>query len=133
MGQLIYAFLYTVDPKSQGRARSIPTGCSGGTLDMSQPEVVEFMKRPTRRVRRALGRLRVAQRQLLHLPAQRRRHAAARARTGLREVIRGFLDKHPDCAFQAVNGGGNNGGYDYARYASTVSFSDGAVGIIRNY
>jgi hypothetical protein len=24
-------------------------------------------------------------------------------------------------------------GYDYARYASTVSFSDGAVGIVRNY
>ena len=52
---------------------------------------------------------------------------------GLREVIRGFLDKYPGCAFQAVNGGGNNAGYDYARYASTVSFSDGAVGIIRNY
>ena len=48
-------------------------------------------------------------------------------------MIRGFLDKYPGCAFQAVNGGGNDAGYDYARYASTVSFSDGAVGIIRNY
>ncbi|MCX5757752.1 MAG: hypothetical protein NTU83_04460, partial [Candidatus Hydrogenedentes bacterium] len=52
---------------------------------------------------------------------------------GLRQVIRGFLDKHPKCAFQAVNGGGNYGGYDYVRYASTFSFSDGAVGILRNY
>ncbi|MCX6360058.1 MAG: hypothetical protein NT029_09635, partial [Armatimonadetes bacterium] len=41
--------------------------------------------------------------------------------------------KHPDCAFQAVNGGGNNAGYDMARLSSSVSFSDGAVGIIRNY
>ena len=31
-----------------------------------------------------------------------------------------------------MNGGGNHTGYDYARYASTLSFSDGAVGIIRN-
>ena len=52
---------------------------------------------------------------------------------GFRQVLRGFLDKYPGCAFQAVNGGGNNAGYDYARYSSTVSFSDGAVGIIRNY
>ena len=51
---------------------------------------------------------------------------------GFREIIRYFLDKHPDSAFQAVNGGGNDAGYDYARYASTVSFSDGAVGIVRN-
>ena len=52
---------------------------------------------------------------------------------GLRKVIRDFLDKYPGCAFQGVNGGGNEAGYDYARYASTISFSDGAVGILRNY
>jgi hypothetical protein len=52
---------------------------------------------------------------------------------GFREVLRHFLDKHPECAFQGVNGGGNDAGYDYARYASSISFSDGAVGIIRNY
>ena len=32
-----------------------------------------------------------------------------------------------------MNGGGNDTGYDYARYASSISFSDGAVGILRNY
>ncbi len=50
-----------------------------------------------------------------------------------RQILRDFLDKHPKCAFQAVNGGGNYAGYDYVRYASTISFSDGAVGPIRNY
>jgi hypothetical protein len=52
---------------------------------------------------------------------------------GLREVIRGFLDKYPGSAFQGVNGGGQNAGYEFARYSSSVSFSDGAVGILRNY
>ena len=52
---------------------------------------------------------------------------------GFRRLIRTFLDEHPKCAFQAVNGGGNYGGYDYTRYASALSFSDGAVGPLRNY
>ena len=52
---------------------------------------------------------------------------------GFRRLIRTFLDRHPKCAFQAVNGGGNYGGYDYTRYASSFSFSDGAVGPLLNY
>jgi hypothetical protein len=52
---------------------------------------------------------------------------------GFREILRHYLDKHPEDAFQACNGGGNEVGYDYARYASSISFSDGAVGMLRNY
>ncbi|MFA5206759.1 MAG: hypothetical protein WC708_20355, partial [Lentisphaeria bacterium] len=43
MGQLIYAFLYTVDKKSRV-AREHPDWLLGYTLDLSKPEVVEFIK-----------------------------------------------------------------------------------------
>ena len=49
-----------------------------------------------------------------------------------REILRHYLDKHSEDAFQACNGGGNEVGYDYARYSSSISFSDGAVGMVRN-
>ena len=133
MGQLIYAFLYTVDPPVEGRQGASRLG------HRRDARYVEAGSRraheaATRQLPRSLGRLRVAQRQhadLLRATATTRR---CWARTpGCAQVIRDFLDKYPGCAFQAVNGGGNDAGYDYARYASTVSFSDGAVGIIRNY
>lgn len=52
---------------------------------------------------------------------------------GFRRVMKTFLDDHPDCAFQAVNGGGTCFGYEYTRFSSAFSFSDGDVGILRNY
>jgi len=52
---------------------------------------------------------------------------------GFREILRHYLDKHSEDAFQACNGGGNEVGYDYARYSSSISFSDGAVGMVRNH
>ncbi len=52
---------------------------------------------------------------------------------GFRKIIKDFLDKHPDCAFQSVNGGGPFAGYDYTRFSSSTSFSDGGVGILQNY
>ena len=60
------------------------------------------------------------------LPCSARTRASARS-------SQDFLDRHPDCSFQPVNGGGVYGGYEYTRFASTFSFSDGAVGILRNY
>ena len=54
MGQLIYAFLYTVDKKSRV-AQDHPDWLLGNTLDMSRPEVVAFMDQSTRPVCRALG------------------------------------------------------------------------------
>ncbi len=132
IGQLIYAFLYTVDLESKV-AKEHPDWLLGSTLDMSKPEVVEFMKGQLDGFTQRWGDFEwrndsffTAQRDGADTPMLGQDE-------GLREVIRGFLDKHPQCAFQAVNGGGNYGGYDYVRYASSFSFSDGAVGILRNY
>ena len=132
MGQLIYAFLYTVDLESKV-AKEHPDWLLGSTLDMSKPEVVAFMKGQLDGFVERWGEFEwrndsffTAQRDGMDTPMVGQDE-------GLRAVIRGFLDKHPRCAFQAVNGGGNYGGYDYVRYASTFSFSDGAVGILRNY
>src|SRR5260370_40449069 len=43
MGQLIYAFLYTVDPASKVAREHPDWLLPGNTLDMSQPAVVRFM------------------------------------------------------------------------------------------
>jgi hypothetical protein len=50
-----------------------------------------------------------------------------------RQIIQSFLDTFPRSAFQAVNGGGNEAGYDYVRLSSMLQFSDAAIGILRNY
>ncbi len=133
MGQLIYAFLYTVDPQSQ-LARQHPDWVLGGsTLDLSRPEVVAHLLGQLDQFVARWGDFEWRNDSTPTSPRKGDDTPLLGQDQGLRRLIREFLDKHPGCAFQAVNGGGNNAGYDYARYASTVSFSDGAVGIIRNY
>jgi hypothetical protein len=133
MGQLIYAFLYTVDLESQV-ARQHPDWVLGGsTLDLSRPEVVAHLRQQLDAFVARWGDFEWRNDSTPTCPRNGDDTPLLGQDAGLREVLRGFLDKYPGCAFQAVNGGGNNAGYDYARYASTVSFSDGAVGIIRNY
>ncbi len=133
MGQLIYAFLYTVDPESKV-AREHPDWVLGGsTLDMSKPEVVDFMVGQLDAFREKWGPFEWRNDSTPTCPDNGDDTPLNGQDAGLREVITRFLAKHPDCAFQAVNGGGNNAGYDMARLSSSVSFSDGAVGIIRNY
>jgi hypothetical protein len=132
MGQLIYAFLYTVDLESKV-AKEHPDWLIGNTLDMSKPEVVEFMKGQLDTFVERWGEFEWRNDSFFTAQQDADDTLMLGQDEGLRQVIRGFLDKHPGCAFQAVNGGGNYGGYDYVRYASTFSFSDGAVGILRNY
>ena len=132
MGQLIYAFLYTVDPQSQV-AKDHPDWVLGATLDMSRPEVVEFMKGQLDQFVSRWGDFEWRNDSFFTAARNGDDTPMLKQDEGFRQVIRGFLDKHPRCAFQAVNGGGNYGGYDYTRYASSFSFSDGAVGILRNY
>lgn len=132
MGMLIYAFLYTVDPKSRvGRIH--PDWLLGDTLDMSKPEVVRFILRQLDEFVRRWGTF--EWRNDSFFTAQRNGDDTPELEQdqGFREILRGFLERHADCAFQAVNGGGNYGGVDYVHYASCLSFSDGAVGILRNY
>jgi len=114
-------------------AREHPEWVIGGTLDLSQPAVVAHLKGQLDDFVTRWGDFEWRNDSTPTCPRNGDDTPLLGQDQGLREVIRGFLDKHPHCAFQAVNGGGNNAGYDYARYASTVSFSDGAVGIIRNY
>jgi hypothetical protein len=132
MGQLIYAFLYTVDLESKV-AKAHPDWLLGNTLDMSKPDVVEFMKGQLDNFVGRWGDFEWRNDSFFTAPRDGMDTPMLGQDEGLRKVIRGFLDKHPKCAFQAVNGGGNYGGYDYVRYASAFSFSDGAVGILRNY
>ena len=132
MRQLIYAFLYTVDGESKV-AREHPDWVINGTLDMSLPAVVEFMKGQLDGFVERWGDFEWRNDSVPTAPRGADDTPLLGQDQGLREVIRAFLDKYPRCAFQAVNGGGNDGGYDYVRYASTLSFSDGAVGILRNY
>ncbi|MEN6535752.1 MAG: hypothetical protein ABFD89_18960 [Bryobacteraceae bacterium] len=132
MGQLIYAFIYTVDTKSRV-AREHPDWVLGTTLDMSNPMVVQHLKNQLDNFAQRFGTFEwrndstaIARRDGFDTPLLGQDQ-------GFREILRGFLDSHPDCAFQGVNGGGNLVGYDYARYASSISFSDGAVGVTRNH
>ena len=132
MGQLIYAFLYTVDPESKF-ANANPDCRIGGTLDMSRPKVVEHMKRQLAELYDRWGDFEWRNDSFFTAPLGGDDTPLLGQDAGLRKVIRDFLEKHPACAFQAVNGGGNYGGYDYTRYCSSFSFSDGAVSILRNY
>ncbi|MDX9972839.1 MAG: hypothetical protein RBU21_07610 [FCB group bacterium] len=132
MRQLIYAFLYTVDPTSKV-AQEHPDWVVNGTLDMEKPEVVAFMKGQLDTFVERWGHFEWRNDSFFTISRDGDDTGMIGQDEGLRQVIRDFLDKYPECAFQAVNGGGNYGGYDYVRYASTFSFSDGAVGILRNY
>jgi len=52
---------------------------------------------------------------------------------GFRKLLKSFLDRFPDCAIQTVNHGGHLTSYEYLRYSSGHSFSDGAVGEVGAY
>jgi hypothetical protein len=133
MGQLIYAFVYTVHPESQV-ARAHPDWILGGSaLDLSRPEVVAFLQGQLDTFVQRWGDLEWRNDGVPTCPRDGDDTPLLAQDVGLRQVIRAFLDQHPACAFQAVNGGGNCAGYDYLRYASSLQFSDGAVGRLGNY
>ena len=62
MGQLIYAFLYTVDRESKV-AKEHPDWLIGDTLDMSQPEVVAHIKRQLDQMHKLIFKIRIAEMQ----------------------------------------------------------------------
>ena len=132
MGQLIYAFLYTVDVESEF-PKTHPDAHINETLDMSKPEVVEHIKGQLDGFYDRWGAFEWRNDSGFTAPRNGDDTPLLGQDAGFRKVLRDFLDKHPDCAFQAVNGGGNYAGCDYTRYCSAFSFSDGAVGILRNY
>ena len=140
MGQLIYAFLYTIDPKSKVAREHPDWVLKNGadlsathTLDMSQPPVVDFMKGQLDSFVTKWGDFEWRNDSMITSPNNRDDTPLLGEDQGMREVLKGFLDKYPGVAFQAVNGGGLYAGYDYVRYSSNIQFSDAAVGLVRNY
>lgn len=131
MGQLIYAFVYTVDPQSE-LAKQHPTWILNQTLDMSKPVVVSYLKALLDGFAKRFGPFEWRNDSTPTVPHGSNDSPLLAQDHAFREILRKFLDQNLDCAFQGVNGGGNDVGYDYARYASSLSFSDGAVGVLRN-
>lgn len=131
IGQLIYSPIYMVDPKSE-IALKHPDWVIKNTLDMSKPEVVDYLSNALDQFHQRYGKFEWRTDGVPTAYAGDDTPLLGQDQ-GFRQLLRNFLDKHPEDAFQACNGGGYEVGYDYARYASSISFSDGAVGILRNY
>ncbi len=136
MGQLIYAFLYTVAPNSKV-AREHPDWLLGAdissqTLDMSRPEVVQFMQSQLDDFVKRFGDFEWRNDSFFTYERKNDPSVLLEQDMAFRKILKDFLDKYPNCGFQAVNGGGNYAGYEYLRFASNVQYSDGAVGLLRN-
>jgi len=137
MGQLIYAFLYTVNPNSKVAKEHadwcLGSDLGGRTLDMSRPEVVQFIKSQLDDFAKRWGDFEWRNDSFFTAHRPDDNSVLLEQDQGFRQILRAFLDKYPNCGFQAVNGGGNYAGYEYIRFASNVQFSDGAIGALRNY
>ena len=103
------------------------------TLDMSKPQVVDFMKGQLDSFENKWGDFEWRNDSMITSPNNGDDTPLLGEDQGMREVLRGFLDKYPGVSFQAVNGGGNYAGYDYVRYSANIQFSDAGVGMMRNY
>ncbi len=132
-GQLIYAFLYTVDMQSKVAKEHPDWVLGGNTLDMSRPEVVDFMLGQLDDFEKKWGTFEWRNDSTPTSPKNGDDTVLQGQDAGFRQLLQRFLDKHPAAAFQAVNGGGRDAGYDYVRYSSTLQFSDGSIGVLRNY
>ncbi|MHB0998907.1 MAG: alpha-amylase family protein [Armatimonadota bacterium] len=137
MGQLIYAFIYSVDPQ-WSMLKKHPEWAAGEflgspTLDMSRRDVVEFLKDQLDGFVEKWGPFEWRNDSFNTTPRDGDDTPMLGQDEGFREILQYWLDKHPDCAFQAVNGGGNYAGYDYIRYSSCIQFTDGGVGLLSNY
>ena len=132
MGQLIYAYVYGPEGGSKV-ATEHPDWMIGGLLDMSKPEVVQFLKDQLDSFRQRWGRLEWRTDGGFTTPKDGDDTPLLGQDQGFREIIKSFLDHNPDCAFQACNAGGNYASYEYVSFSSCIQMTDGAVGILSNY
>ena len=133
MGQLIYAFIYTVDPNSSV-ARAHPEWLADPiTLDQSMPEVVDYEVDLLDSFYRRWGPYQWRNDSTPISPRSGDDTVLLAQQQGFMEVLRRFLDAHPDCAFQGVNGGGMALNWEYLSYASGFQFTDGQAGELANY
>ena len=131
MGQLIYAPFYVVDKKSKV-AREHPDWVVNDTLDLSKPEVTDYLKNQLNEFAQRFGQFELKNDGWFTTRRGDDDTPLLREDEAFRTLIRNFLDKHPESAFMSCVGGGNANGSDLTRYSSTGSFSDGPVGMIRN-
>lgn len=133
MGQLIYAFIYTVDPESSV-ARAHPDWLADTcTLDQSMPQVVDYEVDLLDSFYRRWGPFQWRNDSTPISPRGGDDTVLLAQQQGFMEVLRRFLDAHPDCAFQGVNGGGMALNWEYLGYASGFQFTDGQAGELANY
>jgi hypothetical protein len=131
MGQLIYAPFYVVDKNSKV-AREHPDWVINDTLDLSKPEVTDYLKNQLDDFAQRFGKFELKNDGWFTTRRGDDDTPLLREDEAFRTLIRNFLDKHPESAFMSCVGGGNANGSDLTRYSSTGSFSDGPVGMIRN-
>lgn len=133
IGQIIYAFIYTVDPQSK-LARAHPDWLLGETLDLSRPEVVRHLQGQLDDFHRRWGDFAWRNDSTPTAPRGGDDTPLLAQDQNFRALIRGFLDRYPRSSFQSVNGGGNEAGYDYVRLSGMFQFTDGgSIGPRRNY
>ena len=133
MGQLIYAFIYTVDGESSV-ARAHPDWLANpNTLDQSMPEVVDYEADLLHSFRQRWGPYQWRNDSSPLAPRNGDDTVLLGQQQGFMEVLRRFLDAHPDCAFQGVNGGGMALNWEYLAYGSGFQFTDGQAGELADY
>jgi hypothetical protein len=132
MGQLIYVPFYVVDSKSEV-ARKHPDWVIHDTLDLSSPQVVDYLKNQLDEFAGRFGPFELKNDGWFTTKRGADDTPLLREDEAFRFLIRHFLDNHPESAFMSCIGGGNANGSELTRYSSTGSFSDGPVGMIRNH
>jgi hypothetical protein len=140
MGLLLYGFLYNAELSSEvGKKHPDWFMPDQRTLDVSRPEVIEFIKAKLDEWYAKWGPFEwrndsgFMEPRLGPTGKYDDESVLLGQDQGFRKVLEGFLDKHQDCEFQGVNGGGPYAGYEYTRFSGTFSFSDGGVGVLENY
>jgi len=133
MGQLIYAFIYTVDGDSSVATQHPEWLANPNTLDQSMPDVVDYEVELLDSFYRRWGRYQWRNDSTPIAPRDGDDTVMLGQQQGFMEVLRRFLDSHPDCAFQGVNGGGMALNWEYLGYASGFQFTDGQSRELANY
>ena len=133
MGQLIYAFIYTVDGESTV-AREHPEWLANpNTLDQSMPEVIDYEADLLHSFYERWGAFQWRNDSGPIAPRDGDDTVLLRQQQGFMQVLKRFLDEHPDCAFQGVNGGGMALNWEYLGYSSGFQFTDGQAGPLACY
>ena len=133
MGQLIYAFIYTVDAESSVAKAHPEWLADPATLDQSMPEVMDYEANLLDSFYQRWGTYQWRNDSTPISPRGGDDTILLVQQQGFMQVLRRFLDAHPDCAFQGVNGGGMALNWEYLGYASGFQFTDGQAQAHANY